>query len=211
MKIALFGPPGAGKGTQSKLISEKFSIPSISMGDLLRAEVRKGTALGKEAKTLMDEGQLVPDSVVIGMLRDRLQGSDCDGGFILDGFPRAISQATVLDEFVKLDAVINLSVDDRFLIQRITDRRMCPCGTAYHLVFNPPIRPGVCDDCGEKLYQRDDDTEETVLKRLKVYSEQTKPVLEFYRKRGVLREIDGNKSIACIRHALIEILDSLPQ
>ncbi len=211
MKIALFGPPGAGKGTQSRLISDKFSIPSISMGDLLRAEVRKGTVLGKEAKTFMDGGQLVPDSVVIGMLRDRLQGGDCDGGFILDGFPRAISQASVLDEFVKLDAVINLSVADRFLIPRITERRMCPCGTAYHLIFNPPITPGICDDCGQKLYQRDDDTKETVLKRLEVYSKQTKPVLEFYREKGVLREIDGNKSIACIRRALIEILNSLPR
>ena len=211
MKIALFGPPGAGKGTQSKLISEKFSIPAISMGDLLRAEVRKDTVLGKEAKAFMDEGQLVPDSVVIGMLRDRLQGGDCDGGFILDGFPRAISQATTLDEFVKLDAVINLSVEDHFLIPRITDRRMCPCGVAYHLVFNPPITPGICDECGQKLYQRDDDTEETVLKRLKVYSEQTKPLLKFYREMGVLREIDGNKSIAHIRHALIQIIDSLHQ
>ena len=211
MKIALFGPPGAGKGTQSKLISEKYSIPSISMGDLLRAEVRRGTALGKEAKALMDEGQLVPDSVVIGMLKERLQGSDCGGGYILDGFPRAITQAQALDEFVELDVVINLSVADRFLVPRITERRMCPCGTAYHLVFNPPIREGICDECGERLYQRDDDTEETVVKRLKVYSEQTAPVLDFYKEKGVLEEIDGNKSIANIRHALISILDLLPQ
>jgi len=211
MKIALFGPPGAGKGTQSKLMTEKYDIVQISMGDLLRNEVREGTSLGKMASEYMDKGQLVPDEVVISMLKERLDEPGLKKGFILDGFPRSLSQAEELDRIVDLDMVINMRVDDQFLVTRITGRRMCPCGAAYHIVFNPPMKEGFCDECNQRLYQRDDDTEETVKRRLDVYHKETEPVLDFYRKKGILKEVNGNKSIAEIRHDMVELLDPLEE
>lgn len=210
MKISLFGPPGAGKGTQARFIVEKFSIPQISTGDLLRAQVRSGTDLGIKAKEYMDRGALVPDEVVIGMLRERISDNDCENGFILDGFPRSLSQAEALKEIVTLDAVINIKVNEEALIRRITGRRMCPdCGATYHIDFAPPRKEGICDRCGAELYQRDDDREETVRKRIEVYRSQTEPLAEFYREEGILKDIDGNRSIEEISGDIIEFLEGL--
>lgn len=210
MKISLFGPPGAGKGTQARFIVEKFSIPQISTGDLLRAQVRSGTDLGIKAKEYMDRGALVPDEVVIGMLRERISDNDCENGFILDGFPRSLSQAKALKEIITLDAVINIKVNEEALIRRITGRRMCPdCGATYHIDFAPPRKEGICDRCGAELYQRDDDREETVRKRIEVYRSQTEPLAEFYREEGILKDIDGNRSIEEISGDIIGFLEGL--
>lgn len=209
MKIALFGPPGAGKGTQAKFIVEKFKIPQISTGDLLRAQVREGTDLGTTAKEYMDKGALVPDGVVIGMLEERIKEKDCENGFILDGFPRALSQAKALEQIVTLDAVVNIVVDESILVRRITGRRMCKCGATFHMDFNPPKKEGTCDQCGGPLYQRDDDREETVQKRLEVYRSQTMPLIEFYRKEGILEDFDGNRPIDEIKEDIIAYLEKL--
>lgn len=209
MKIALFGPPGAGKGTQAKVIMDRFGIPQISTGDLLRNEVRKNTDLGLKAKSYMDRGDLVPDDVVIGMLRDRISKEDCRNGFILDGFPRSLSQAKALDRIVELDAVINIDVDESRLIERITGRRMCKCGATYHIKFNPPEKEDICDKCGGELYQRDDDKEETVKQRIGVYREQTEPLLDFYSEKGILKTVDGNRSIDAISEEIVTILKDL--
>lgn len=197
----IFGPPGAGKGTQAKLLSERLGVPHIATGDMLREAVKAGTRLGGLAKKYMDEGRLVPDEVVIGMVEERLRQPDCSKGFILDGFPRTIEQAEALDSELeklglKLDAVLNLEVGDEEVVKRIALRRTCrSCGAVFHLIFNPPRREGVCDRCGGELYQRDDDREEVVRNRLKVYRQQTKPLLEFYRRRGLLRDVNGERSI----------------
>jgi adenylate kinase len=201
LRLVIFGPPGAGKGTQAKLLSERLGVPHIATGDMLREAVKAGTRLGGLAKKYMDEGRLVPDEVVIGMVEERLRQPDCSKGFILDGFPRTIEQAEALDSELeklglKLDAVLNLEVGDEEVVKRIALRRTCrSCGAVYHLIFNPPRREGVCDRCGGKLYQRDDDREEVVRNRLKVYRQQTKPLLEFYRRRGLLRDVNGERSI----------------
>jgi len=207
MKIALFGPPGAGKGTQAKYIVERFNIPQISTGDLLRAQVRAGTDLGKTAKEYMDKGALVPDGVVIGMLEGRIKENDCTGGFILDGFPRALSQAEALRGIVTLDGVVNIVVDQSALVRRITGRRMCKCGATFHVDFNPPAKPDTCDQCGATLYQRDDDKEETVQKRLDVYRSQTQPLIEFYRGEGILEDFDGNRPIDEISKDILSYLE----
>lgn len=209
MKIALFGPPGAGKGTQAAAIRDHFNIPQISTGDLLRSEVRKETKLGSEAKSYMDRGELVPDDVVIGMLKERLADPDCSNGFILDGFPRSLSQARALEGIVQLDAVVNIEVDESAPVERITGRRMCKCGATYHIRFNPPRKEGICDQCGGELYQRDDDKEETVRQRIRVYRDQTEPLLEYYDKKGILRSVDGNRSIGEISKDIIDILKDL--
>jgi adenylate kinase len=201
LRLVIFGPPGAGKGTQAKLLSERLGVPHIATGDMLREAVKAGTRLGGLAKKYMDEGRLVPDEVVIGMVEERLRQPDCSKGFILDGFPRTIEQAEALDSELeklglKLDAVLNLEVGDEEVVKRIALRRTCrSCGAVYHLIFNPPRREGVCDRCGGELYQRDDDGEEVVRNRLKVYRQQTKPLLEFYRRRGLLRDVNGERSI----------------
>jgi adenylate kinase len=201
LRLVIFGPPGAGKGTQAKLLSERLGVPHIATGDMLREAVKAGTRLGGLAKKYMDEGRLVPDEVVIGMVEERLRQPDCSKGFILDGFPRTIEQAEALDSELeklglKLDAVLNLEVGDEEVVKRIALRRTCrSCGAVYHLIFNPPSREGVCDRCGGELYQRDDDREEVVRNRLKVYRQQTKPLLEFYRRRGLLRDVNGERSI----------------
>ncbi len=211
MKISLFGPPGAGKGTQARFIVERFQLPQISTGDLLRAQVRGGTELGKKAKEFMDRGALVPDEVVIGMLKDRIGLEDCRNGFILDGFPRSLSQAEALKEIIELDAVVNIVVNEESLVRRITGRRMCGCGATYHVDFAPPNVEGVCDKCGKGLYQRDDDREETVRNRIEVYRSQTEPLAAYYRKEGILKDIDGNRSIDEISDEILQFLESMKE
>ena len=201
MYILLMGPPGAGKGTQAAKLVEKFGIPHISTGDMFRAAVQEGTPLGKQAKECMDAGQLVPDSVTIGIVKERLVKDDCRQGFILDGFPRTTAQAgaleTTLSEIgITLDRAINITVPDDELVRRMTGRRICKgCGATWHIEFHPPASHGVCDKCGGALYQRDDDTEATVVKRLSVYAAQTNPLIDYYQDRGLYTEIDGRKEI----------------
>ena len=201
MDFILLGPPGAGKGTQAKLMTDKWNTPQVSTGDILRAAVREGTELGVEAKGFMDRGELVPDRVVIGIIAERLREDDAADGFILDGFPRTIPQAEalqkILDELGRnIDHVISIEVDDEELVTRLTGRRMCKgCGESFHVVFNPSAKEGICDRCGGELYQRDDDTEETIRQRLAVYSEQTQPLIAYYEKQGKLRRIEGTGSI----------------
>lgn len=201
MNIVLMGPPGAGKGTQAEYIVNTVQIPHISTGDAFRLAMKEGTELGVKAKEYVDKGLLVPDEITIGIVRERLQQEDCKGGFLLDGFPRTLSQAEALDEIVadlgrKIDHVINISVNRELLLKRLTGRRICKaCGATYHITFNPPARDGVCDKCGGELYQRSDDTEEKVGTRLDEYTNKTAPLLDFYSRKGVLRQIDGEKSI----------------
>lgn len=201
LNIVLMGPPGAGKGTQAEYIVNTVQIPHISTGDAFRLAMKEGTELGVKAKEYVDKGLLVPDDITIGIVRERLQQEDCKGGFLLDGFPRTLSQAEALDEIVadlgrKIDHVINISVNRELLLKRLTGRRICKaCGATYHITFNPPARDGVCDKCGGELYQRSDDTEEKVGTRLDEYTNKTAPLLDFYSRKGVLRQIDGEKSI----------------
>ncbi len=215
MNLILLGAPGAGKGTQAKLIVEKYGIPQISTGDMLREAVAKGTELGKKAKEYMDKGELVPDEIVIGIVKERLQQPDCEKGFILDGFPRTLKQAEELDKMLeelgkKIDAVINVSVPEEEVVKRIVNRRTCKnCGAVYHLIYNPPKEEGKCDKCGGELYQRDDDKEETVRARYKVYKEQTEPLIEYYSKKGLLYNVDGTKSIEEVFEEIQKILDKL--
>ncbi|MBU0513236.1 MAG: adenylate kinase [Proteobacteria bacterium] len=197
MNLILLGPPGGGKGTQAEKLKAKYGLPQISTGDILRAEVKAGTELGLEAKKYMDAGELVPDSVVIGMVAKRLQEPDCQKGYMLDGFPRTKAQAEALDELLgkmgqKIDHVVSIEVPDAELMKRLTARRMCRgCGASYHLMFKPPAAPGACDACGGELYQRDDDNEETVGSRLKVYAGSTRPLIDYYRAQGLLRSVAG--------------------
>ena len=201
MDFILLGPPGAGKGTQAKLMIDKWHTPQISTGDILRAAVREGTPLGVEAKGLMDRGELVPDRVVIGIIAERLKEEDATDGFILDGFPRTIPQAEALQDILQelgrhIDHVVSIEVEDEELVTRLTGRRMCKaCGESFHVVFNPPSREGVCDRCSGELYQRDDDKEETIRQRLAVYSAQTQPLIAYYGEQGKLRQIEGTGSI----------------
>lgn len=212
MKALLMGPPGAGKGTQAVVLAEKLGIPHISTGDMFRKAVKEETALGMEAKRYMDSGQLVPDEVTIGIVRERLAAADCAGGFLLDGFPRTVFQAEALDGIMndmktKLDVALNIDVDAEALIGRITGRRMCrKCGTPYHVTFSPSKAEGVCDACGGELYQRDDDKEETVRKRLEVYNAQTLPLIEYYRKQGIIADIDGNQPMEAVTEAIMKAI-----
>jgi len=198
------GPPGAGKGTQAAELVAEFHIPHISTGDMFRAAVKEGTELGKQAKACMDAGQLVPDSITIGIVKERLAKPDCHKGFILDGFPRTTEQANALDSTltqlgIKLDRVINIDVPVGELINRMTGRRICKgCGATFHVTFNPSSKDSECDKCDGELYQRADDTEETVTKRLTVYSNQTKPLIEYYQDKGLYSEIDGRQSIEAV-------------
>ncbi len=214
MHILLMGPPGAGKGTQAAKLVEKFNIPHISTGDMFRAAVKEGTELGKQAKACMDSGQLVPDSVTIGIVKERLAKPDCKQGFILDGFPRTIEQADALDHTlaelgIKLDRVINIDVPAEDLISRMTGRRICrSCGATYHVTFNPSKAANICDNCGGELYQRDDDRVETVTKRLTVYKAQTQPLIEYYRGKGLYTEIDGRQEIEEVLRDIVASLGS---
>jgi adenylate kinase len=197
MNIILLGPPGAGKGTQAKMLIDKYQIPQISTGDILRAAVKDGTPLGKEAKSFMDKGELVPDSVVIGIVEQRIQEPDCTKGYMLDGFPRTVPQAEALDGMLgelnaEIDHVVSIEVANDELVKRLTGRRTCrECGAGYHVMFDPPKVEGVCDKCGGELYQRDDDNEETVRSRLNVYESQTLPLIDYYKVQGKIRPIDG--------------------
>ena len=212
MKLILLGPPGAGKGTQAKMLTDAFAIPQISTGDILRAAVKEGTPLGVKAKSFMDAGGLVPDEVVIGIVAERLQQDDCSNGFILDGFPRTVAQADALQANLEqmgkdLDSVIALQVDAEALVERLTGRRTCKaCGRGYHISFDPPAEEGRCDACGGELMQRDDDREETIRKRLEVYDEQTAPLIHYYREAGLLVDLDGMLPIAEVQETLLTAL-----
>jgi len=199
MRIIMLGAPGAGKGTQAQKLAQHLSIPQISTGDMLRQAVSEGTPLGIEAKKYMDAGKLVPDDVVIGIVAERIKKPDCVRGFILDGFPRTIEQAKALDSIAKIDWVINIDVPEDILVERITGRRSCKkCGAVYHVKYNPPAREGICNVCGEKLYQREDDREDTVRKRVETYNKQTKVLIDYYARSGNLLNIDGNREIDAI-------------
>jgi adenylate kinase len=201
MKLVFLGAPGAGKGTQAKKLVDQFGIPQISTGDLLRAAVAAGTALGKEAKSYMGKGELVPDRVVLGMVEERLKQDDCKKGYILDGFPRNTSQAEALDKMLsslkmQLDAAVSVDVPFDDLMKRLTGRRTCKsCGQMYNVYFNAPKKEGVCDKCGGELFQRDDDKEETIKKRLDVYNAQTAPLFDYYKSKGILKSVSGTGSI----------------
>ena len=189
-RIVLLGPPGCGKGTQAELMEDELGMEILSTGDLLREAVRNETELGLQAKVFMDKGGLVPNELVIGLMKEKIESMD--GGFVLDGFPRTVQQAEFLDGVVELDAAINLDVDDEELVSRLTKRRSCPeCNAVYHLLYKPPAKENVCDRCGSALYQRSDDSEETVRQRLEVYRENTFPLIEFYKAQGKLVDING--------------------
>lgn len=213
--LVLMGLPGAGKGTQAAMIVEKYGIPHISTGDMFRAAIKEGTELGMKAKKFMDEGQLVPDEVTIGIVRERLAKEDCKKGFLLDGFPRTVPQAEALDNILNemnrsIDYVIHIDVDREILMERLTGRRICrDCGATYHLVFNPPKQPNVCDKCNGELYQRDDDNEETVANRLEVNINQQQPLLDYYEKKGVLKTIDGSRKIEEVFQEVDTLIGSL--
>jgi len=201
MRIVLLGAPGAGKGTQAKKLIEKYSMPQISTGDLLRAAVAAGSELGLKAKAFMDKGELVPDSVVLGMVEERLKKDDCKKGFILDGFPRNTAQAKALDDMLKtlgmpIDAALSVDVPLDDLMKRLTGRRTCKeCGQMYNVYFSPSAKEGICDKCGASLYQRDDDKEETIKKRLDVYTAQTAPLMDYYQSQGLVKAVSGTGSI----------------
>ena len=214
MDIILLGPPGSGKGTQAKMIAEKYKVKHISTGDILRENVRNGTPLGVEAKKFMDSGKLVPDSLLIDIIKDRLAKPDVKAGWMLDGYPRTTPQAEALDKILpglgqKIDVVLNVDVPDAELIKRVTGRRMCKCGTTYHVLFNPPKVAGKCDACGADLYQRQDDTEATVKERLTAYHAQTQPLIDFYNKRGIVANINGTGDIKAIFGNIAKALDKI--
>ncbi|OHB31234.1 MAG: adenylate kinase [Desulfuromonadaceae bacterium GWC2_58_13] len=214
MKLILLGPPGAGKGTQAKMLMDRFGIPQISTGDILRAAVKDGTPMGLKAKSFMDAGGLVPDEVVVGIVRERLQKADCAKGFILDGFPRTVLQADALKESLlalgkDLDAVVSLDVDVEALVERLTGRRTCrDCGRGFHVKFDPPLVSGKCDTCGGDLLQRDDDQELTIRHRLEVYSEQTSPLVDYYRSAGLLTAVDGMQEIGVVQDQVLRSLQA---
>ena len=214
MKIIMLGAPGAGKGTQAKLIAEKYNIPHISTGDIFRANIKEGTELGKEAKQYMDKGQLVPDELTVRILLDRVAKEDCKNGYVLDGFPRTIPQAEVLDTEVaklgdKIDFAIDVDVPDENIIKRMSGRRSCPgCGRTYHIVHIPPKKEGICDDCGKELVLRDDDKPETVKSRLDVYHKQTQQLIDYYSKHNILRTVDGTKDMDDVFTAITAFLEA---
>jgi adenylate kinase len=211
--IILIGAPGAGKGTQASILSEMLDIPHVSSGDLFRDNLKRETPLGLQAKSYMEKGELVPDDVTVAMVRDRLSQADCnDRGAILDGFPRTVEQARALDEVLaqdgkKIDTVIYFQVSEAALVERLTGRRICRnCQAVYHTLFNPPKVEGVCDVCGGELYQRADDQPETVKNRLQVYFEQTLPLIDFYKQKGLLHTVDGQQNIETVRAALLDVI-----
>lgn len=214
MRLVLLGAPGAGKGTQAKKLIEKYKIPQISTGDILRKAVADGTPLGREAKSYMDKGELVPDSVVIGLVKERIAQDDCKNGYILDGFPRNTAQAEVLDKVLAemgapLGTALCIDVDKDILMKRLTGRRTCKnCQQMYNIYFSPPKKHGVCDKCGGELFQRDDDKEETIRKRLDVYNAQTSPLIEYYKKKGILKSVMGVGSIDEIFTKVCAVLES---
>lgn len=204
MNLVFLGAPGAGKGTQATRVCDTYQIPHISTGDILRANIQSGTPLGVEAKSYIDRGMLVPDEVVIGLMKDRLTQPDCQKGYLLDGFPRTLEQARALAGFATIDTVIDIDVDPAMVVERIAGRRMCRCGESYHISWHPS---DICDKCGQKLYQRDDDKPETVQARLDVYRKQTAPLIDFYREQGVLHTVDGTKSMDEVYGQIVEVLN----
>lgn len=212
MKIIMLGAPGAGKGTQAKMIAEKYEIPHVSTGDIFRANIKNGTQLGMEAKQYMDQGLLVPDELTVKILLDRVVKEDCKNGYVLDGFPRTIPQAEVLDKALsqlgdKIDYAINVDVPDENIVRRMGGRRAClSCGATYHIEHVPPKTEGICDSCGQELVLRDDDKPETVQNRLNVYHEQTQPLIEFYSKKGVLQTVDGTLDMNDVFEAIVTVL-----
>lgn len=213
MNLIFLGPPGAGKGTQASLLSETLSIPQISTGDILRSAVRTGTPMGVLAKSFMDSGSLVPDDVVVGIVEERLKDPDCDRGFILDGFPRTVAQADSLDVMLvrlgrQIEHVLSMTVDDEELLTRISGRRMCEkCGKGYHVLFEAPKTAGICDLCGSRLYQRDDDKVETMRKRLDEYYQKTAPLIQYYSQKKLLRPIPGIGAIEDIKNSIVKVLE----
>lgn len=212
MKIIMLGAPGAGKGTQAKMIAEKYSIPHISTGDIFRANIKNGTELGKKAKSYMDKGQLVPDELTLDLIMDRFKQDDCKNGYVLDGFPRTIPQAEALDRALKakgekVDFAIDVDVPDENIVKRMGGRRACVgCGATYHVVYSPTKVEGVCDKCGEELIVRDDDKPETVLNRLEVYHNQTQPLIDYYNEQGILKSVDGTVDMKDVFNAIVDIL-----
>lgn len=215
MKIILLGPPGAGKGTQAKSISNKYSIPHISTGDIFRKNISEKTPLGIEAKSYIDKGLLVPDELTIDIVQDRLEQEDCKNGFLLDGYPRTVSQAEALKNFLnkkgdELDTALLIEVPKEYIIDRMTGRRVCPsCGASYHVKFNPTKVEGKCDICGSVVIQRADDTEETVKDRLNVYDTQTQPLIDYYKKQGLLSTVDGTEAINDVFKSICGILGAI--
>ena len=212
MKIIMLGAPGAGKGTQAKMLAEKYGIPHISTGDIFRANIKEGTELGKKAKEFMDKGLLVPDELVIDLIMDRFKADDCKKGYILDGFPRTIPQAEALDKALaavgeQMDYAINVEVPDVNIVNRMSGRRACVgCGATYHIKYNPTKVEGICDVCGKELILRDDDKPETVLNRLKVYHDQTQPLIDYYGKTGIVKEVDGTVDMNDVFNAIVNII-----
>ena len=212
MKVIMLGAPGAGKGTQAIKIAEKYGVPHISTGDIFRANIKNNTPLGQEAKKYMDAGQLVPDELTVKILLDRVANEDCKNGYVLDGFPRTIPQAEVLENALKemndaVDYAVDVDVPDENIIRRMGGRRAClKCGNTYHVEYAKPKTEGICDNCGEKLVLREDDKPETVKNRLDVYHQQTQPLIDFYSQRGVLRTVDGTQDIDVVFNAIVDIL-----
>lgn len=212
MKIVMLGAPGAGKGTQAKMIAEKYSIPHISTGDIFRANIKNGTELGKKAKSFIDKGQLVPDELTLDLIMDRFKEVDCKNGYVLDGFPRTIPQAEALDEALKangekVDFAIDIDVPDENIVRRMGGRRACVnCGATYHIVYSPTKVEGKCDKCGEELIVRDDDKPETVLSRLEVYHNQTQPLIDYYNEQGILKSVDGTIDMKDVFNEIVKIL-----
>ena len=212
MKIIMLGAPGAGKGTQAKKIAAKYEIPHISTGDIFRANIKNGTELGKKAKQYMDQGALVPDELTCDLVMDRIQQDDCKNGFVLDGFPRTIPQAEALDAALgkineKMDYAIDVDVPDENIVNRMSGRRAClNCGATYHLISIPPKVEGICDRCGSEIVLREDDKPETVQKRLKVYHEQTQPLIDYYKNQGILKSVDGTQPMDEVFKAIVTIL-----
>ncbi|MCM1468067.1 MAG: adenylate kinase [Alistipes sp.] len=212
MKIIMLGAPGAGKGTQAKMIADKYFVPHISTGDIFRANIKNDTELGRKAKTYMDQGLLVPDELVVDLIMDRFKEADCANGYVLDGFPRTIPQAEALDNALKavgesVDYAIDVEVPDENIVTRMSGRRACVgCGATYHIVYNPTKTENVCDRCGKELILRDDDKPETVQKRLSVYHEQTQPLIDYYKNKGILKEVDGTVDMKDVFAAIVTIL-----
>ena len=210
MKLVIFGPPSAGKGTQAQKLSKQYGIPQVATGDLLRRAVADKTPLGLKIKSYLDQGKLGPDEVIVQLIKERVAKPDCKNGFLLDGFPRTMGQAKELERMTDIDLVLSIVVDFESLVERAVGRRTCPkCSAVYHIKFNPPMNAGICEKCGSKLIQRDDDKEETVRNRLKVYQEQTAPLVEYYRKKGKLVDIDGSGGIDAVFAQMVDAISHL--